>query len=131
MKYLLTLYGDEAQDLDRTPEKAQAAMAAWDRFTTETKDAGAFLGGEGLQPSETATTVTIQEAGTPIVSDGPFVESKEQLGGYYLLECANLDEALEWAKKIPMPSGSVEVRPVIDYEAVGSAEHSNSSEAVA
>jgi hypothetical protein len=124
MKYLLSLYGDESSDADRTPEEMQEAMKAWDAFTQETRGAGAFLGGEGLQPTSTATTVAIsEEGGEPIVTDGPFAETKEQLGGFYLLDCKDLDEALEWARKIPMPSGKVEVRPVMDYEAAGGSEH--------
>jgi hypothetical protein len=132
MKYLFALIGDESAGADRTPEEGQAAMKAWDAFTTETKDAGAFVAGEGLQPSATATTVKIgEQGGDPIVTDGPFAETKEQLGGFYLLECADLDEALSWARKIPMPGGTVEVRPVMDYEAVGSEEHSNEAGATA
>jgi hypothetical protein len=129
MKYLLALIGDESRYADRPPEDMQEAMKAWDAFTNEAIEAGVHLGGEGLQPSATATTVKIQESGEPIVSDGPFAETKEQLGGYYLLDCTDLDEVLEWAKKIPMPGGTVEVRPVMDYDAAGSTAHSNEAEA--
>ena len=130
MKYLLSLYGDESRNADRSPEQMQEAMKAWDDYTKEAQDAGAFLGGEGLQPTSTATTVVIQESGDPIVTDGPFAETKEQLGGFYLLECKDLDEALEWARKIPMPGGKVEVRPVMDYEEAGGSEvHAQSAEA--
>jgi hypothetical protein len=129
MKYLLTLWGDEARWENRTPEEIQAAMKEWDGYTVELKDAGAFLGGEGLQPTATATTVAIQEDGDQIVTDGPFAETKETLGGFYLLECENLDEAIAWARKVPMPGGKVEVRPVMDYEAAGSAEHAQTAEA--
>jgi hypothetical protein len=125
MKYMLTLFGDENGLSDRTPEQQAEAMRAWDAYTRAVIDAGVHLGGEGLQPSSTATTVRIQASGEPIVSDGPFAETKEQLGGYYLLDCKNLDEALAWAKRIPMPGGTVEVRPVMDYEAVGSELHHN------
>ena len=129
MKYLLTLFGDES-GWASTPEQQAEAMRAWDEYTQEVTAAGAFLGGEGLQPSATATTVKIDaQGGPPTVTDGPFAETKEQLGGYYLLECADLDEALAWARKIPMPGGSVEVRPVMDYEAAGSQQHSNNAEA--
>jgi hypothetical protein len=132
MKYLLALIRDESAGADRTPEEGQAAMKAWDAFTTETKDAGAFVAGEGLQPSATATSVKIDEqGGDPIVTDGPFAETKEQLGGFYLLECSDLDEALSWARKIPMPGGTVEVRPVMDYETAGSEAHSNEAGATA
>ena len=89
------------------------------------------IGGEGLQPPTTATTVKIQETGDHIVTDGPFAETKEQLGGYYLLDCKDLDDALAWAKRIPWPGGSVEVRPVMDYEAAGSQVHTNRAEAEA
>jgi hypothetical protein len=129
MKYLLTLYGDESRLADLTPEQRREGMQQWDAFTTEAIEAGVHLGGEGLQPSATATTIKIQESGDHIVSDGPFAETKEQLGGYYLLDCADLDDALAWAKKIPMPGGNVEIRPVMDYEAVGSNVHSNEAEA--
>ena len=75
----------------------------WAAGTTtprSSRDAGAFLAGEGLQESATATTVRIQDDGERVVTDGPFAETKEQVGGFYLLECENLDEALEWAKKV-------------------------------
>ena len=123
MKYLLTLWGDESRFADRTPEQIQESMKHWDAYTIETKDAGAFLGGEGLQPTATATTVKIDASGDHIVSDGPFAETTEPLGGFYLLDCENLDDAIAWAKKIPMPGGKVEVRPVMDYEAAGSGAH--------
>ena len=129
MKYMLALIGDESRWDDRTPEEMAEAMKRWDAFTQEAIDAGVHLGGEGLQSSATATTVRIQESGEQIVSDGPFAETKEQLGGYYLLDCKDLDEAIAWAKKIPMPGGTVEVRPVMDYEAAGSALHTNETEA--
>ena len=125
MKYLLSLIGDEDRFADRPPEQQAEAMQAWDDYTRATIDAGVHLGGEGLQPSSTATTVQIPDEGEPVVSDGPFAETKEQLGGYYLLDCRNLDDALAWAKRIPMPGGTVEVRPVMDYEMAGSQEHTN------
>ena len=130
MKYLLALIGDESGMANRTPEQQREAMGAWDAYTNELKDSGSFLGGEGLQPSATATTVRLSESGgDPVVTDGPFAETKEQLGGFYLIDCQDLDEALEWARKIPMPGGNVEVRPVMDYEAAGSEEHHNAAEA--
>jgi hypothetical protein len=129
MKYLFTLYGDESRFAELTPEQQRENMQRWDAFTTEAIDAGVHLGGEGLQPSATATTVRIQASGDHIVSDGPFAETKEHLAGYYLLDCRDLDDAIAWAKKIPMPGGNVEIRPVMDYEAVGSQVHSNEAEA--
>ncbi len=132
MKYLLTLIGDESRFGEMTPEQQAEGMKAWDTYTQNAIEAGVFVGGEGLQPSATATTVQIPESGgDPIVSDGPFAETKEQLGGYYLLDCKDLDEALAWAKRIPMPGGSVEVRPVMDYESRGSEQHTNEARAEA
>jgi hypothetical protein len=131
MKYLLTLIGDETRFADRTPEQQAESMKAWDEYTRATIDAGVHLGGEGLQPSSTATTVQIRESGEPIVSDGPFAETKEQLGGYYLLDCKDLDDALAWAKRVPMPGGTVEVRPVMDYAALGSELHTSEAQAEA
>jgi hypothetical protein len=131
MKYLLALYGDESRFAEMTPEQQAEGLKAWDAYTQAAIDAGVHLGGEGLQPSSTATTVRIQEAGDPMVSDGPFVETKEQLGGFYLLDCKDVDDALTWAKRIPLPGGTVEVRPIMDYEAVGSELHHNEARAEA
>ena len=129
MKYLLALFGDESDWGDRTPEEQAESMKAWDEYTQEVTAAGAFLGGEGLGPSATATTVRLPaQGGDPVLTDGPFAETKEQLGGYYLLECSDLDEALGWARKIPLPGGAIEVRPVMDYEAAGSEQHTNAAE---
>ena len=97
-------------------------MGRWNDYTRRSSDAGAFLAGEGLQESATATTVRIEGDGERVVTDGPFAETKEQVGGFYLLECENLDEALEWAKKVPAPGGAIEVRPVMDYESFGAEE---------
>ncbi len=131
MKYMLTLFHDESRLDERSPDQQAEVMKAWDAYTQAAIDAGVHLGGEGLQPSPTATTVRIQASGDPIVSDGPFAETKEQLGGYYLLDCKDLDDALGWAKRIPMPGGTVEVRPVMDYDAAGSELHHNEARAEA
>jgi hypothetical protein len=131
MKYVFALIGDESRYADMTPEQGAESMRAWDAFTNEAKDSGAFLAGEGLQPSATATTVQIpdQAQGDAIVTDGPFAETKEQLAGFYLLDCENLDDAISWAKRIPMSGGTVEIRPVIDYEARGSEAHTSEATA--
>ena len=131
MKYLFALIGDQSRSAEATPEERRALMQVWDGYTRAVIDAGVYLGGEGLQPPTTATTVKIQETGDHIVTDGPFAETKEQLGGYYLLDCEDLDDALAWAKRIPSPGGNVEVRPVMDYEAAGSQAHTNRAEAEA
>ena len=112
MQYALTIY---AAPREMTPEEGQAMSADYQKVTDEMRGAGAFLAGEGLQPVSTATTVRVPN-GERIVTDGPFAETKESLGGFYLLECKDLDEAIDWAAKIPgAKNGCVEVRPVIQY----------------
>lgn len=116
MKYLLAIFGEEPELGEMSPEEMAAMMEPWSKFGEELVGSGAYIAGEGLQPSATATSVHNRAGGEQIVSDGPFAETKEQLGGFYLLECASLDEAQEWAKKVPMGEGStVEVRPVMDF----------------
>jgi hypothetical protein len=120
MKYLCTIYGDESQWNNVTPEQMSEIMNAYFGFTEEAEKAGVLVAGEGLERTSAATTVRVRD-GERVLSDGPFAETKEQLGGFYLLECANLDEAIDWAAKIPgAASGSVEVRPVMNYEGAGS-----------
>src|SRR4051794_26875674 len=119
MKYLLTIYGDESRWQDMTEDEGKAIMEAYGAFGEEAEKAGALLGGEGLQPTVTATTVRVRD-GERLNTDGPFAETKEQLGGFYLLECRDLDEAIDWAAKIPgAATGAVEVRPVMNYEQQG------------
>ena len=116
MRYLLAIYGDESQRDAMTPEDGIAMMSAYDAYTQEVERAGVMLGGDGLQASSTATTVRVRD-NERLITDGPFAETREQLAGYYLLECADLDEAVRWAGKVPSAAmGSVEVRPVITYE---------------
>ncbi len=120
MKYLLTLYGPESDWADASPAEMEATMEPWNAFDRELTGAGALLAGEALQPSATATTVKHGEDDERLVTDGPFVETKEQLGGFYMLECGDLDEALAWAKKVPVgPGSTVEVRPVVDLTQFG------------
>ena len=119
MKFLLTIYADESRYASMTPEDSAALMQGYGAFGREAQAAGVLLGGEGLQPTATATTVRVRD-GETLLTDGPFAETREQLGGYYLLDCADLDEANRWAAKIPdAANGAVEVRPVMDYEASG------------
>ncbi|MGH2949257.1 MAG: YciI family protein [Solirubrobacteraceae bacterium] len=116
MRYLLLLYGDESRWTEASPENIQRTMADYAAFTREVEAAGAWVAGEGLQPTNAATTVRVRD-GEVVLSDGPFAETREQLGGFYELECADLDEAIRWASKVPAVfAGSVEVRPVVDYE---------------
>jgi len=129
MRYLCTIYGDESQWSDATPEQMGAVLAAYNAFTEEARSAGVMAGGEGLESTSAATTVRVRE-GERVLSDGPFAETKEQLGGFYLLDCDSLDEAIEWAAKIPgAATGSVEVRPVMNYDAAGGEEARQSAAA--
>ncbi len=120
MKFLLLLYGDEAGAADASPEDMAAMMREYEAFDARLKEAGALEGGEGLEPTSSAVTLRYAD-GAPVRTDGPFAETREQLGGFYVLECKDLEEALGWAAQAPDLSagGSVEVRPVIDYEAYG------------
>ena len=117
MKYLLNIYADERIWTESTPEQMAATMEAYGAFGEEAGDR--IVAGEGLQPTTTATTVRVRD-GERLLSDGPFAETKEQLGGFYLVECDDLDQALALAARIPdAATGCVEVRPVMDYEAFG------------
>ena len=127
MKYLCTIYGDESQMASATPEQVNEMLEAYGAFGQEAGDA--ILGGEGLQPTSTATTVRVRD-GERMLTDGPFAETKEQLGGFYLLECNSLDEAIELAAKIPGARfGSVEVRPVMNYDGAGAEDAQQSAAA--
>lgn len=117
MKYLLTLWGNEPAWESLSPEAIAAEMRRWEQIDREMTEAGVLVAGEGLEPTASATTLVIGDDGATMV-DGPFAETKEQLGGFYVLDCADLDEAIEWARRIPVdPPGSIEIRPVLDYEA--------------
>ena len=113
-KFLLTLYGDETAWASFSQEDVAQAMKQYFEFGDEAERAGVLIAGEGLQPTATATTVRNQD-GKAKTTDGPFAETKEQLGGFYLLECKDQDEAIQWAKKIPA-GVDTEVRPVQEYE---------------
>jgi hypothetical protein len=119
MKYLLTFIVDEGAMEDTSPEEMREAMERWNAFDEEATERGALIACEPLEGSSAATTIHIQENGERMVTDGPFAESKEHLGGFCLLECDNLDQALEWANKVPMGTGSIEVRPVMDLSQFG------------
>ena len=111
--------GEEGGWDDVSPEEMQEGMKLWGDFEQALVDSGAYIAGEGLQPSATATTVR-RDGDERIVTDGPFAETKEQVGGFYLIDVENFDEALEWAKKVPVGDGqSTEVRPVMNYEEFG------------
>ena len=115
MEYLFLIYNDEsAAPPANTPEEVEAMMEPWNVYTQELVDAGVMRGGNALHPTSDATTVTAID-GDPVFTDGPFAETREQLGGYYHVECSDLDEAMKWAAKCPVVSyGRVEVRPIVD-----------------
>jgi hypothetical protein len=119
MRYLLSFIVEEGAMEDTSPEEMQESLERWSAFDDEAVARGAMIACEPLEGSAVATTVHVRENGDRIVTDGPFAESKEQLGGFCLLECENLDEALEWARKVPMRTGSIEVRPVMDLSQFG------------
>ena len=117
MQYLLLINDDETTWESSASAEREAMYAEYGRFTQELIAAGALVGANELQPSTTATTVSVRD-GETIVSDGPYAETKEVLGGYYLIDVETLDEALEWAAKIPSARyGHIEVRPIVMREA--------------
>ena len=119
MRFMLTLIGPEGGWEAITPEQMADEMKNWERFGKEAVEAGAFIAGDGLQPTSEGKTVRGGRHEERVVTDGPFAESKEQIGGFYLLECKDMDDALEWAKKVPIRGGAIEVRPVMDYAEYG------------
>jgi hypothetical protein len=118
MQYLMLLYSNESGFTSMTPEQQKAGVEEYRRFTQEIKDSGKLLGSNRLAPVASATTVRVSD-GKRVVTDGPFVETKEQLGGYYLIEAKDLDEAIAIAARCPgSRHGTIEVRPVWQMEAV-------------
>ncbi|MDQ5821545.1 MAG: YciI family protein [Actinomycetota bacterium] len=114
MQYLALIYADENGRDSASEENVQRMYAAYGAFTEEVQKRGVMRGGAELEPVSTATTVRVRN-GETMVTDGPFAETKETLGGFYLLECDSLDDAVELAAKIPGAQyGSVEVRPVVE-----------------
>jgi hypothetical protein len=112
-QFLILIYDDEAAYQNADEATMQGVMDGHNAFGT--KNDAAVKGGEALQSVSTATTVRPDGAGGFTVTDGPFVESKEALGGYYLVEAADLDEAIELAKQVPVLNGGLEVRPIMVF----------------
>jgi hypothetical protein len=112
MTYMALIYGPPMPDDASVPPEV---LKAWMDYSQAARDAGIYLDANQLSDPATATTVSVRD-GRRIVSDGPFAETKEILGGYYLFNCANLDEALDWAAKCPAAysGGKVEVRPIVE-----------------
>jgi hypothetical protein len=115
VKYMALIYGDHEAWDGASPADKERTYGAYRAFAEEASSRGAMQGGDELQSPTTATTVRVRGDET-LVTDGPFAETKEQLGGYFLLECESLDEAIELAAKIPAASngGAVEVRPLVE-----------------
>jgi hypothetical protein len=128
MRYLLLIYTEES-DTPPPPDVQQAEMDAYARVTREIHERGLYQAGEALAPTSTATTVRVRD-GQTLTTDGPFAETKEALGGFYLIDAADLDEATDIAAKIPAAwRGSVEIRPIWELPA-DYVESSSASEAV-
>lgn len=118
MQYLLLIYHSEKQWETKTPAELGKIYQEYGVFTKSITDAGSYKGGNPLEPTSKATTIRIRD-GKKLVTDGPFAETKEQLGGYFLVEAKDLDEALAMAARIPSAHyGSIEVRPVMPMQRV-------------
>jgi hypothetical protein len=110
MKYLFLLFNEESPQ-DMSPD----AMGPWIRFGEDAEKMATFAAGEALHPSSTATVVSVRD-GKRVVTDGPFITTKEQLGGFYVYDCENLDTAMKLAEMIPWaPTGHIEIRPIVDF----------------
>ena len=113
MRYLAMIFTNEQGERPSRDERREM-FHQYARFTREAGEAGVFLSGEALHPGDTATVVRMMESGAD-VTDGPFTESKEAMVGFYMLDCENLDQAIEWAARIPgARDGAVEVRPILE-----------------
>ena len=120
MKYLLLMYANEST-APKTPEEYQVASQTWNAFSQEILAAGVVLSNSGLSPVATATTIRVRDSKS-LITDGPFAETHEQLGGYFLIEADNLDEATSIAARIPSArTGTIEVRPLAESAAEAAA----------
>jgi hypothetical protein len=115
MRYLMLIYGPQWDSSGSSPEEMEAVMEEWTNYTADLLKRGVSEGGEALEPTSTATTVRVRD-GERTTTDGPFAETNEVLGGYYLLNCKNLDEAIEVAAQCPgARTGSIELRPITEF----------------
>jgi hypothetical protein len=119
MQFMLTIYGDESAWAEMPPDGEREMMDAYREFGREAADV--IVSGDALHPVASATTVRVRD-GERLLTDGPFAETREQLGGYYIVDVADIDEAINWAAKIPgAATGSVEVRPIMVFAPSGAA----------
>jgi hypothetical protein len=114
MRFLVSLIGDESFMEDVDPKLMEQVVADMNKYNDELEKAGVFVQGDGLAPSSMARTLRYGEEGKAVVMDGPFTESKEQIAGFWIFECKDTDEAIEWAQKAPVESGAIEVRTIVD-----------------
>ncbi len=129
MKYLCLIYENEKGWEEMPKDQADAAMGEYFAFTDSIKKSGQYVAGDALHPTHTATTVRVRN-GKTLTTDGPFAETKEQLGGYYLIDAKNLDEAIQVAARIPSARwGSIEIRPVVDFSQAGAEVDSGAAQA--
>jgi hypothetical protein len=118
-KFLFTLWEDQGNWAQASQEDMQKQYQAYQDLTDEMRSSGVYVAGEGVKPVETARTVRVRD-GEVTSTDGPFIETKEQLGGFYVIECQDENEAIRWAAKVPAAAtGAIDVRPVIDYPPEG------------
>jgi hypothetical protein len=116
MKYALLIYASEQDWANQSDEEQGQAHQEYMAFTKDIVDRGIYQSGEALQATATATTVRVRD-GETLTTDGPFAETKDQLGGFYLVDCKDLDEAIEVAARIPdVRRGSIEIRPIMDVD---------------
>jgi hypothetical protein len=116
MQYMCLIYDDEQVFQNMGEDERTQVFGEYGSFTESIRESGSYVAGDALQPTSTATTVRIRD-GKTLVTDGPFAETKEQLGGYYLVDANDMDEALKIAERIPSARyGSIEVRPVVVWE---------------
>jgi hypothetical protein len=116
MQYILLIYTDETAEANMSEAQLAAVYQEYNAFTSDVRAKGAYVAGEALPPTTAATTVRVRD-GKKVTAEGPFAATKEQLGGYYVVEAKDLDEAIAWAAKIPgAKHGSIEVRPIVVFE---------------
>ena len=116
MKYILQMVVDESAWESLTPDQMQPMIDAMNGYNDSLRQAGAWVGGEGLDFSKNAKTVRVRDGQRSVV-DGPAMASKEQVGGFWVIEAPDMDAALEWARKVPMTNGSIEVRSLVPEDA--------------
>lgn len=115
MRYLMLIYWNEGADADMTAEQREDQFTAYRDFTKEVMDRDIFCAADALQNVQTATTVRVRQ-GQTLLTNGPFAETKEQLGGFYMVDCDTVEEVVELAAKIPhAQKGSIEIRPIMEY----------------